>query len=142
MLKNIPKIIPPQLMKYMMEMGHSDFMILTDANFPAHSCGQRVVRLDGVQTPELLEAVMEFFPLDNFVKDPVRLMSNRPEEPVPTIWETYREILQRHNEEEAFHDFYFLDRLSFYEEAKRAYVIVQTGDTTRYANILLQKGVC
>lgn len=142
MLKTIPTIISPEFMKVMMEMGHSDYMILADANFPGTSHARRIIRMDQVEIPELLEAIMKFFPLDHFIENPVKLMRNLPEEPVPEIWEEYRKILKEHNEERAFHDFEFLDRLSFYEEAEKAYVIVQTGDTARYANIMLQKGVC
>ena len=74
MLRGIPGVISPELMKYMMEMGHADVMILADANYPAESHGKRVVRLDNVKIPELLEAVLQFFPGDNFVPDPVRVM--------------------------------------------------------------------
>ena len=142
MLKNIPKIISPDLMKYMMDMGHSDFLILADANFPGTSNAKRIVRMDAVEIPELLEAILKFYPLDNFVEYPVKLMRNLPEEPVPTIWDTYKKILNNNNEEKSFKEFCFMDRLDFYEEAKKAFLIVQTGDVSRYANILLQKGVC
>ena len=142
MLKRIPKIISPELMKCMMEMGHADTMILADANFPGTSHAKRIIRMDNVEIPELLEAILPYFPLDNFIPDPVKLMPNLPSEPVPQIWETYREILKKNNEEEAFEDFAFIDRLPFYEVAEQAYVIVHTGDTSRYANIILQKGVC
>lgn len=142
MLKRIPKIISPELMKCMMEMGHADQLILADANFPGASHAKRLIRMDSVEIPELLEAILPYFPLDNFIPYPVSLMPNLPSEPVPEIWKTYREILERHNEEKAFTDFAFIDRLPFYEAAEKAYVIVQTGDTSRYANIVLQKGVC
>ena len=142
MLKKIPKIIPPDLMKAMMEMGHSDVMILADANFPGTAHAKRIVRADGVLIPELLEAVLPFFPLDGFVKDPVRLMRNLPGEPVPEVWETYRRLLKKYDDAHAFQDFELIDRLPFYQYSEKAYVIVQTGDTARYANIILQKGVC
>ncbi len=68
-------------------------------------------------------------------------MKNLPGEPVPKIWETYREIIKKMDLDQAFEDFFFMDRLPFYEESENAYVIVQTGDTARYGNIILQKGV-
>lgn len=142
MLRNIPKILPPDLVKYMMEMGHSDVLILADANFPGTAHAKRIVRMDSVLIPELLEAVLQLFPLDNFIENPVRLMRNLPTEPVPTIWDTYRELLHKYDRDGAFHEFEFIDRLPFYEDAEKAYVIVQTGDESRYANIILQKGVC
>ena len=78
MLRNIPKILPPDLVKAMMEMGHSDMMIISDAGFPGAAHAKRLIRMDGVMIPELLEAVLKMFPLDNFVDTPVRLMRNLP----------------------------------------------------------------
>jgi L-fucose mutarotase len=128
-------------MKYMMEMGHADLLVLADANFPGKAHAKRLIRMDTVLIPELLTAVMRFFPLDNFVANPVQLMKNLPTEPVPEIWETYREILEAHNTEKSFVNFAYIDRPDFYELSMRAFVVVQTGDTARYANIALQKGV-
>ena len=122
MLRNIPKIIPPELVKTMMEMGHSDVLIIADANFPGTAHAKKIIRMDGIMIPELLEAVLQLFPLDNFIENPVRLMRNL--------------------KDDAFHDFEFIDRLPFYKTAEEAFVIVQTGDESRYGNIILQKGVC
>ena len=133
MLRNIPKIIPPELVKTMMEMGHSDVLIIADANFPGTAHAKKIIRMDGIMIPELLEAVLQLFPLDNFIENP---------EPVPEIWETYRELLKKYDKDDAFHDFEFIDRLPFYKTAEEAFVIVQTGDESRYGNIILQKGVC
>lgn len=142
MLRNIPKIISPELMKVMMEMGHSDVLIIADANYPAAAHARRLIRLEGVEVPELLEAILPFFPLDNFIKHPVRLMRNLPTEPTPEIWDVYERILKKHDTDRAFQEFDFADRLPFYEESEKAYLVVQTGTTARYANIVLQKGVC
>lgn len=141
MLRGIPRAISPDLMKCMMEMGHGDVLVLVDANYPAHSHGKRVIRMDHVEIPELLEAALQFFSLDYFVDNPVRLMKNLPTEPVPEVWETYRGIIKKWDQDQAFKDFLLMDRLEFYQESERAYVIVQTGDTARYGNIALQKGV-
>lgn len=141
MLRGIPVILSSQLIKTMMDMGHSDCLILADANFPAESCAKRLIRLDGVEIPDLLRALLPFYPLDTFVGDPVRLMRNLPEEPVPAIWNVYRDILRELDFQRAFNEFSFIDRLPFYEQARNAYAIVQTATTARYANIVLQKGV-
>ena len=90
MLRNIPKVLPPDLVRDMMMMGHSDFLILADANFPGAAHAKRFIRMDGIMIPQLLEAVLQLFPLDTFVPDPVRLMRNLPTEPVPEIWQVYR----------------------------------------------------
>jgi L-fucose mutarotase len=141
MLKGIPVILSSQLFKTMMDMGHSDALILADANFPAETCAKRLIRLDGVEIPDLLEAILPFFPLDTFIDNPVRLMRNLPEEPVPGIWNRYEEILRELDFQRAFKGFHMIDRLPFYDEARSAYAIVQTATTARYANIVLQKGV-
>ncbi len=142
MLRNIPKILPPDLVKYMMEMGHADFIVIADAGFPGTAYAKRMIRMDSVEIPELLEAILPFFPLDNFVDDSVRVMAKLPHEPEVTIWETYRDIINKHDKDEAFKDFVQIERLDFYKEAEKAFLIVQTGDTSRYGNIILQKGVC
>lgn len=142
MLRNIPKILPPDLVKCMMEMGHSDYMVIADAGFPGTAHAQRIIRMDGVEIPELLKAILHFFPLDHFVDNSVRLMQKLPHEPEVTIWESYKEIIEEYDKDEAFKEFSYIERLAFYEEAEKAYVVIQTGDTSRYGNIILQKGVC
>ena len=75
MLKGIPKILSPELLKILCEMGHGDRLVIGDGNFPAQSMGQRVIRCDGHGVPELLEAILALFPLDSYVDKPVTLMS-------------------------------------------------------------------
>lgn len=140
MLKNIPAIISPELMKTMMEMGHSDEIVLADANFPAATCAtKRLIRCDGIMLPELLEAVLQFFPLDKSVKHCAALMSVTAEETAPAIWEEYRKIITR--VEPDFQGFEHIERYQYYERAKKAFAIVITGDTAFRANLLLKKGV-
>lgn len=142
MLRNIPKILPPDLVKYMMEMGHADYLVIADAGFPGTAHAKRIIRMDSAEIPELLEAILPFFPLDYFVEDAVRLMQKLDHEPEVTIWKTYEELLKKYDKDHAFKQFTYLDRLDFYKEAEGAYVVIQTGDTARYGNIILQKGVC
>ncbi len=141
MLKTIPDIISPELMKYMMEMGHSDVMVIADANFPAVTHAKRYIKLDGVQIPDLLQAILKYFPLDNYVEHSVKLMKHLSSEPVPEIWEEYKTIIQEDCTLNEFKSFGMIDRLPFYEETEKAYVVVQTATTAKYANIMLQKGV-
>ena len=141
MLKKIPAFLTPELVKYMLEMGHSDRLLLADANYPAATYAKRLIRLEGIEIPDLLKAVLEFFPLDDFIPQPVTLMQHLDTEPVPKIWEDYRRILNESDEKERFEDFRYLERLEFYEKSREAYVIVQTATKARYANIMLQKGV-
>ena len=96
MLRNIPKILPPELVKTMMEMGHSDVLILADANFPGTAHAKKMIRMDGIMIPELLEAILQLFPLDNFIDNPVRLMRNRAGSgDLGNIQRTFKQIRQR-----------------------------------------------
>ena len=74
MLKNIPPILPPELLKIICEMGHGDEIVLADGNFPSESLGKRVVRLDGHGTCEVLKAIMQLFPLDTYATENSVLM--------------------------------------------------------------------
>ena len=140
MLKNIPAIISPELMYVLMEMGHGDEIVLADGNFPAANLAQRLIRCDGHGVPEILEAVLKFFPLDIYVDKPVALMSVVPgDKTKPTIWEDYRKIIKASGEK--FSDFEFVERFTFYERAKDAYAVVATGEKALYANIILKKGI-
>lgn len=143
MLKGIPQILSPQLLKVLCEMGHSDRIVLADGNFPAESMGKDavVIRCDGHGVPELMEAILKVFPLDTYVEQPVSLMEVMPGDPVETpIWDTYKEIVGKYDErgEAAVGN---IERFAFYEEAKQAYAIVTTGEMALYANVMLQKGV-
>ena len=140
MLKGIPPILSPELLKILMEMGHGDELVLADGNFPAAANAQRLVRCDGHGMPALLEAVLTLLPLDPYVESPVTLMAVVPGDTVETpIWDTYREIIGRHEPET--NGIEHIDRFDFYERARQAFAIVATGERALYANIILKKGV-
>ena len=143
MLLGIPKILSPELLKVLAEMGHSDRLVISAGNFPAETMGKDaiVIRCDGHGVPELLDAILTVFPLDTYVEHPVNLMEVMPGDKVETpIWETYTEIVRKHDprgEKAIGH----IERFAFYEEARKTYAIVATGEGALYANIMLQKGV-
>jgi L-fucose mutarotase len=140
MLKGISPIISPELLKLLMEMGHGDEIVLADGNFPAASVAQRLVRSDGNGCPELLEAILQLFPLDPYVERPVALMAVVPGDPYqPVIWDKYREIVRK--AEPGFTDFEMMERFAFYERAQKAYAVVASSEKALYANIILKKGV-
>lgn len=140
MLKKIPAIIPPELMKIMMEMGHGDEIVFADGNFPTASNAKRVVRCDGHTVTELLESILPFLPLDTYCEAPVGLMSVVPgDDVVPVIWDEYKNVIKKHEGKE--HNIDFIERFEFYERAKKAYAIVATSESALYANIILKKGV-
>jgi L-fucose mutarotase len=139
MLKQIPSILSPDLLKILMEMGHGDEIVIADGNFPSASIAQRMVRSDGNLVPQLLDAVLKFLPLDPYVKLPVALMAVVPGDTYkPTIWEIYKDIINKH---EKLSEFEFVERFAFYERARKAYAVIATSETALYANIILKKGV-
>ena len=125
MLKGIPKILSP------------------DGNFPAESMGKDaiVIRCDGHGVPEILDAILQVFPLDSYVEHPVNLMEVMPGDTVETpIWDTYKEIIRKYDDRgDAVVG--NIERFAFYDEAKTAYAIIATGESALYANVMLQKGV-
>lgn len=140
MLIGISKLISPELLKVLSEMGHSDEIVLADGNFPGASHAQRLIRADGHNVPELLGAILKLFPLDQYVEKPAALMQVVPGDTVETpIWEQYRTIIeQRTGLSEPFEQ---VERFAFYERAKKAYAVIATGESALYANLILKKGV-
>ena len=140
MLKNIPSIIPPDLLKILMEMGHGNEIVIGDGNFPAASYAQRLVRCDGHGVPEVLDAILKLMPLDTYVDAPLTLMEVvEKDADDPEIWATYKEIAAKHEPDNC--KFEQMERYAFYERAKDAYAIIATGESAIYANIILKKGV-
>lgn len=145
MLKGIPPILSPELLKVLCEMGHSDRLVIADGNFPSHTMGKNaiVIRMDGHGVPEILDAILQVFPLDAYTDTPVQLMQlmDRDVGKIKTpIWDTYKEIIAKYDERGA-KAVTNIDRFKFYDEAKEVYCIIATGETAVYANVMLQKGV-
>lgn len=143
MLKGIPSIISPELLKVLCEMGHGDTLLVADGNFPSESMGKNaiVIRADGHGADEILDAILKLFPLDVYVEKPVSLMQVVPGDPVETpIWDTFKKIVARYDDrgDSVFDE---IERQEFYELSKKAYAIVATGETALYANIMIKKGV-
>ena len=146
MLKNIPPILSPELLKVLCEMGHSDRICIGDGNFPgaamAKAGGAIFLRADGHGVPELLDAILQVIPLDTYVEKPAILMEkmDRDKDLNIPVWQAYKEIVSKYDSRgaEAVGN---IDRFDFYDEAKKCYCIIQTGETQIYANIILQKGV-
>ena len=140
MLRNIPPILSPDLLWTLRAMGHGDTIVIADANFPATAMGARCHRLDGISATDVLTAILTVMPLDTFVSDPAHVMQvvGDPDAKPPVIAE-----FQRIVNEIADHPAQIasLERFSFYDEARKAFAIVQTGEGRLYGNIILKKGV-
>lgn len=141
MLKGISPLLSPELLKILAEMGHGDDIVIGDGNFPAQSMGQRCVRCDGHTVPQLLQAILQVFPLDDFVAQPVTLMEVVPgslPEGEPPIWRQFRSIIAQY---EPTAQIGFCERFEFYKRSRAAYATIQTGERALYACIILKKGV-
>ena len=137
MLKGISNLLSPELLKILMEMGHGDELVLGDGNFPAASHAQRLIRADGHNIPAMLDAILPLFPLDYAVDFTAVLMDSRGTEPV--IWKTYKEKLSAYPDGNK--QFLVISKPEFYERAKNAYCVVATGESERFANIIVRKGI-
>ena len=143
MLKGIPKILSPEMLMVLSEMGHGDRLVIGDGNFPAESIGKNsiVIRCDGHGVPELLDAILTVFPLDTYVEKPVTLMEVVPGDTVETpIWDEYKKIIAAHDARGA-ECVENIERFKFYDEAEKCYAVIASGESALYANIILQKGV-
>ena len=134
MLKGISPMLTPELLKVLCEMGHSDTIVIADGNFPAETMGKNsiVIRMDGHGVPEILEAILKVFPLDQYIEKP-------GDNADVSIWKKYDEIVSK-EEARGVKVIQKLERFAFYEEAKKAYAIIATSETSQYANVILQKG--
>ena len=138
MLKGISSILSPDLLKILMEMGHGDEIVIGDGNFPAAALAQRIVRFDGHKITDVLEAILPLYPLDHFVDAQVTLMEKAADaKEEPAIWDKYRAILAKYDDATMEH----IERFAFYEQTKKAYAVVATGESEIYANIILKKGI-
>ena len=141
MLKGIPSILTPELLKVLMEMGHGDRIVIGDGNFPHASIAKDsiLVRLDGHGAAEVLDAILALLPLATYVDAPVSLMEVVPGDPVETpIWGEFEKIVEKHQPGTKIGH---IERFRFYEEARKCYAVISTGETALYANVILQKGV-
>ena len=126
MLKGISPLLSPQLLATLCEMGHGDEIVLADAHFPGESVGRRVLRADGLRIPVLLDGFL-------------RLMAVVGDTLDPPVEETYRAVIDRHAPDAPAIS--RLERFAFYDRAREAFAVVMTGETAKYGNVILTKGV-
>ena len=136
MLKNVNKLLTGDILKLLCDMGHGDELVIADANFPAETCAQRLVRLPGIDGVRVTEAVLSVFPLDTY-SVPAFIMDLTDGDkakgmPEPEIWKPYEDLTGGVEK---------IDRFAFYERAKSAYAVIQTGEERQYGNLILVKGV-
>lgn len=140
MLKGIHPAISPRLLQILSEMGHGDELLIADAHFPAHTFNENVVRADGVGADTLLVGIMPLFELDQYVKQPVAMMQAVEGDALdPEVENKYLNAMQDQNVRSSAIE--RVERFAFYERAKACYAVVLSGETAKYGNIILKKGV-
>ena len=142
MLKGIPRIISPELLKILDEMGHGDRIVIGDGNFPAASVSKnsKLVRADGVGAVEMLDAILSLLPLDS-VEHPVLIMDKMPEHKdlETPVWDEFKRTVAKYDERGG-NACGMIGRFDFYDEAKKAYAVVATTEMAFYSCVILQKG--
>jgi L-fucose mutarotase len=140
MLIGISPLLSPELLATLCRMGHGDEIVLADAHFPGESVNDMVVRADGLRIPDLLDAILPLFALDAYVDSPVYMMDAGPGDTLdPLVEASYRTMIDKHWPETPA--IIRMERFAFYEQARQAFVVVMTGETAKYGNIILKKGV-
>ncbi len=139
MLKGIPKVISPELLKILDEMGHGDEIVIADGNFPSENYGKRVVRADAIGGVKMLDSVLKLIPLDTYSDENFLLMElSGNDTTIPSIWAEYDKVASENDKNVRKGS---LERFAFYERAKKAFAVIATGEEAVYANIILKKGV-
>ncbi len=140
MLKGISPIISPEFLSALCKMGHGDEIILADAHFPAYSCNANVLRADGIKIPDLLAAILPLFELDQYTDHPLIMMDAVEGDMLdPNVELRYLKSIHLSNPNAPSID--RIERFAFYERSKKAFAVVVTGETAKYGNIILKKGV-
>ena len=142
MLKNMPKIMTPELMNIMMNMGHSNELTIIDAHFPGYSNAKRYYNAAGIDIPQLLDAILYFMPLETsiFSEKAAFMMNVVPGDSMNEgLNEEIEAVFKKHNPD--FRGIGKLDRLDFIDRAKKSFAIIATGETRKYSNVILIKGL-
>lgn len=140
MLIGISPLISPELLALLHRMGHGDEIVLADAHFPGETYGKRVLRADGLRIPDLLDAILPLFALDTYVESPLIMMRAVAGDQLdPAVESSYRQAVDKHWPDTP--PIQRIDRFDFYDRTKQAFAVLMTGETAKYGNIILKKGV-
>ena len=139
MLKGIHSAIGPELLKVLAQMGHGDEIILADAHFPGHSFNDQVLRADGVKITSLLDGILPLFELDSYDDPLIMMQAVEGDSLDPNVESSYRSEIEKHAPDAP--EVIRIGRFEFYDRAEKAAAVVMTGETAKYANIILKKGV-
>jgi L-fucose mutarotase len=140
MLIGIDPVISPALLDALFRMGHGDEIVLADAFFPGDSFNFRVIRADGIRIPALLDGILQLINLDSYVPHPVVMMTPVQGDALDEeVEKSYRAVINKRWPGTPAVE--RVERFAFYERVKKAFAVVMTGETVKYGNIILKKGV-
>lgn len=140
MLKGVSPVVGPELLSILCRMGHGDELVLADAHYPGETFNDTIIRADGLRVPELLDGILPILELDSYVDAPVVMMAAvEGDELDPEVERSYREVIDKHAPDTPA--IQREERFDFYERSKDAFAVVMTGETAKYGNIILKKGV-
>jgi len=140
MLIGIDPVISPELLDTLFRMGHGDEIVLADAFFPGDSMNSRVIRADGIRVPKLLDGILALMNLDSYVPHPVAMMAPAPGDTLDeSVERSFRAVIDKRWPGTPAVE--LVERFAFYERTKKAFAVVMTGETVKYGNIILKKGV-
>lgn len=140
MLIGISPVVSPDLLYTLHLMGHGDTLVLADAHFPGEAVGARTLRADGLTVPALLGGILPLITLDSYIPAPLVMMAPAPGDGAdPAVERSFRGVVDR---------FYpdtppigFVPRFEFYDHARAAFAVLMTGETAKYGNLIVTKGV-
>ena len=140
MLKGISPVISPELLQILSEMGHGDELVLADAHFPGHQLHSKTLRADGIGIDTLLDGITPLFEFDSYCEAPLIMMAAvEGDELDLSVEQKYTQAIRKHNQEDL--KVQRIDRFDFYDRVEQAFAVVITGETAKYGNILIKKGV-
>lgn len=140
MLIGISPLLSPELLATLYRMGHGDEVVLADAHFPGESVNDTVIRADGLHIAGLLDGILPLFALDTYVDAPVAMMAAVAGDTLdPDVEKSYRAAIDKHWPDTP--PIAREERFAFYDRARKAFAVVMTGETAKYGNIILKKGV-
>lgn len=140
MLVGISPLFSPELLATLYRMGHGDEIVLADAHFPGHSIHANTLRADGLKVADLLDAILPLFPLDEYVDSPVFMMAPvLGDQADPAVEAAFRREVDRHWPQTP--PIAMMERYAFYEQTRKAFCVVMTGETAKYGNVIIKKGV-
>ena len=135
MLKGVPPVISPDLLRILAQMGHGDELVISDAHFPAYSISSNVVRIDALTSSEVMEAILKLIELDQYVEKPVVMMQPVPGDEIdPDLMKDCRKVLGKDADR-----IDYIERFAFYERARKTFAVVLTGEGRKYRNIIIKE---